>query len=230
MGDGVDREETLRRLDASWSGNADAWTDAVRRGLLDSRRVATDRAIVEAVQAFRPARVLDVGCGEGWLARRLGEEGASVVGIDGSPGLIAKAREAGGGTFLTITYDELERDPAGAGSGFDVAVCNFSLLHDSINGLLAALRAVVRTGGRLVIQTVHPGAVEQEEGWREETFAGLPGLPFDPMPWYYRTTSGWRAALERSGWSIAELREPIDPRRGEPASLILIASNPASPE
>ncbi|WP_221176052.1 class I SAM-dependent methyltransferase [Brevibacillus nitrificans] len=34
---------------------------------------------------YRPSRVLDVGCGEGWLARTLNEEGIDVVGIDGSP-------------------------------------------------------------------------------------------------------------------------------------------------
>ena len=38
MADGADRKEKLRRLDASWAGNADAWTEAVRRGLLESRR------------------------------------------------------------------------------------------------------------------------------------------------------------------------------------------------
>lgn len=227
MAEGADRKEKLRRLDASWAGNADAWTEAVRRGLLESRRVATDSAIIEAVEASRPARVLDVGCGEGWLARRLGEGGVAVVGMDGSAELIAKARAAGGGTFLTLSYDELERDPSAAGSGFDAAICNFSLLHDSIGGLLAALRAAVRPGGRLVIQTVHPGVVEGDEGWREETFDRLADLSFESMPWYYRATAGWKDVLDRSGWSLVEAREPADPRTGAPVSLILIAMNPA---
>ena len=36
--------------------------------------------------------MLDIGCGEGWLARALEAEGIRVTGIDAVPGLIERAR------------------------------------------------------------------------------------------------------------------------------------------
>src|SRR5258708_33083599 len=40
-------------------------------------------------------RILDVGCGEGTLTRKIVERGATVLGIDNSPEMIAAARAAG---------------------------------------------------------------------------------------------------------------------------------------
>lgn len=233
--DSARRADEEARLEASWSENAAAWTEAVRRGLIESRRVVTDRAVLMAVAEAaaaamedpgdrRPARVLDVGCGEGWLARRLAAEGHEVVGFDGSAELVERAREMGGGTFLELSYERFTAAPATAGSGFDVAVCNFSLLGESLTGLLAALGAVVTSAGRLVIQTVNPATADEgPDGWREERFEPLQPLGFAPMPWYHRSVSSWRAELELSGWAVADLAEPADPRSGAPASLVVTA-------
>ena len=38
-----------QRLVRSWFENAEAWTRAVRDGLIESRRLATDQAVVEAL-------------------------------------------------------------------------------------------------------------------------------------------------------------------------------------
>lgn len=43
----------------SWRANALAWTQAVRESRIESRRLATELAIVEAVLARQPVRVLD---------------------------------------------------------------------------------------------------------------------------------------------------------------------------
>jgi hypothetical protein len=49
------------QLALSWQANADAWTSAVREQRIESRRLVTDAAILQAVLALSPARVLDVG-------------------------------------------------------------------------------------------------------------------------------------------------------------------------
>ncbi|MPW04285.1 hypothetical protein GCT19_01245 [Paraburkholderia sp. CNPSo 3155] len=50
----------------SWQRDASPWTNAVRAGEIDSRRLVTDQAVLDAVLACDPATVLDLGCGEGW--------------------------------------------------------------------------------------------------------------------------------------------------------------------
>ena len=43
----------------------------------------------KAVLALQPERVLDLGCGEGWLCRALLANEIEAVGIDGVPELVA---------------------------------------------------------------------------------------------------------------------------------------------
>ena len=106
-----------RQLLQAWNANAAAWTAAVRERAIPSRIAGTDQAIVDAVRAVRPARVLDVGCGEGWLARRLhAETGCAVIGIDGSAPLIAAARAADpDGSYRLLSYEAAIAQPAALG-------------------------------------------------------------------------------------------------------------------
>jgi SAM-dependent methyltransferase len=214
-----DAEAALRE---SWDANAAAWTDAVRAGAIASRRAGTDAAVLDAAGAQGSGRVLDVGCGEGWLARALAARGHDVVGIDGSRALVEEAARSGGAHFLHLTYDELIADPASAGGPFDTIVCNFALLGDPLAPLLSALRTAAR--GTLVVQTVHPLTAGEPyaDGWRTESFDAFGTGTWQPMPWYFRTFSGWHAEIARSGWRIDELREPRDPQTGRPLSLLFI--------
>lgn len=50
-------------------------------------------------------RILDVGCGEGTLTRKIIERGAIVLGIDNSPEMIAAARDKGVDALLLAAED-----------------------------------------------------------------------------------------------------------------------------
>jgi len=141
-------------LAQSWITNAELWTAAVRDGDIESRRLVTDQSMVNAVLAQQPRRVLDLGCGEGWLVRALARHGVDCVGVDGSPGLIEAARSLGGGRFHVCTYSELVDDARKIGRDFDVVS-----LHEDVAELLEALRPLLAPRGRMVMQTVHPWSV-----------------------------------------------------------------------
>ncbi len=175
-------------LAQSWITNAELWTSAVRDGDIESRRLVTDHAMVNAVLAQHPRRVLDLGgCGEGWLVRALASHGVDCVGgVDGSPGLIEAARSlGGGGRFHVCTYSELVDDARKIGHDFDVVSVNFAILHEDVAGLLRALRPLLAPwGGRMVMQTVHPWLVSGPpylDGWRNEDFRDFPGT-WQSMP------------------------------------------------
>ena len=217
-------DDPERRIEQSWRENAAAWTEAVRQGRIPSRRAGTDAAILAAIRQAAPRSVLDVGCGEGWLARALAAEGARVVGIDAAPELIAAAR-ALGGAFETLRYEALGAAATILGAPFDAAVCNFSLLGEDIATVLRGIRALLRRNGVLLIQTVHPrvacGDEPYEDGWRLESFAAFGATFLASMPWYFRTLESWDRVVAEGGFTVVERGGPTDPATGRTLSLLL---------
>ncbi|MBF8723220.1 class I SAM-dependent methyltransferase [Pseudomonas guariconensis] len=212
-------------LQGSWQHNAQAWIQAVRSGAIESRRQVTDQAILLALMSRQPQRVLDLGCGEGWLLRALAERGIEATGVDGDATLVEAARAAGSSNVYQATYEQLIQTQVDVGQGYDLVCANFALLHQDIIPLLVTMRNLLTPGGALVIQTLHPWSMangDYQDGWREETFAGFAGQ-WTPMPWYFRTLSSWLNALDMAGLRLASLQEPQHPQSPVPQSLLLVA-------
>jgi 2-polyprenyl-3-methyl-5-hydroxy-6-metoxy-1,4-benzoquinol methylase len=215
-----------QRILSSWQRNAGPWVQAVREQAIESRRLVTDRAIVEAVLACRPATLIDLGCGEGWLVRELARHGIAGLGLDAIPALVESARSAGGGEFRAMTYEAVAT--GGLQARADVVVCNFSLLGGAVvDGLLRAVPSLLQPGGQFILQTLHPlmacGDAPYQDGWREGSWAGFSDAFSDPAPWYFRTLGGWLRTLDAAGLRLVELREPLHPHTGKPASLLIRA-------
>lgn len=219
-----------RKIIDSWHRNAAPWSVAIRQGQIESRTLVTNQAILDVI-ASRPARtLLDIGCGEGWLARELSARGLEVLGIDVVPALIEQARAAGSGRFEVISYEELAAGKLR--EKFDVAVCNFSLLGDaSVTGLFRTLPALLNPNGSLLVQTLHPvadcGEHRYQDGWREGSWAGFSGDFTDAPPWYFRTLETWVRLYTDHGFELREIREPIHPKTGKPASVLFVGVVPS---
>lgn len=210
----------------SWAKNAAPWTAAVRNRDIESRRLITDQAIVDAILDRSPRIVLDIGCGEGWLARALATQNIHVVGIDVVPGLIAQAQQAGGGDFRVTSYEEIAI--GGLELSADVVACNFSLLgKESVEGIFKAIRSLLRPGGAFIVQTLHPiiagGDAPYEDGWRPGSWAGFSPDFVEPAPWYFRTLESWVKLFATNDLTLLEVREPLHPVTGKPASVLFIA-------
>ncbi|HEY0915960.1 MAG TPA: class I SAM-dependent methyltransferase [Solimonas sp.] len=218
-------DDRATRLKDSWIHNAAGWTAAVREGRIESRRLVTDAAILAAIRRHRPARLLDLGCGEGWLCRAATAEGIEATGIDASAPLIQAAQAAAGAQYHVMSYDQL--DPAVLGR-HDLLVCNFALLDDRLPALLQRLQALRTPSGRLLIQTLHPGDAAGQ-GWREERFEAFGGGFPAAMPWYFRSRDAWLSALRDAGWGDIVITEPIHPHTGARASLLLDAGPTETP-
>ena len=122
-----------------------------------------DRAVEEFVRASLPpppARVLEVGAGEGDLAAVLAESGYDVVAID----------PAGEGDVRPVALLDLDEPDA----SLDAAVAVVSLHHvEPFQPSCRRLAAVVRPGGTLVVDEFavdrfdEPSAVWLLDRWRE---------------------------------------------------------------
>lgn len=218
-------EQAIRH---TWTVNTDAWTHIIRENGVESRRLATNQAIYDTVLAYHPKRMLDIGCGEGFLCREMNQHGIETLGVDFSESLIADAREKGG-NFEVCSYEDIANGALQGIPKFDMVVCNFCLIgNESVTNLLKAIPNLLNETGVSIIQTLHPvmacGDAPYQDGWREGSWAGFPDSFVDPAPWYFRTIASWLALLRHSGLTLVEMREPLHPNTQKPASLILIAS------
>ena len=136
-----------------------------------------------------PARVLEVGCGAGNLARAMDAAGYAVVAID------PDAPE--GSIFRRTTLEELEEP-----GPFDAAVATYSLHHiERLDPALDLLASLLRPQGKLVLE---------EFGWDR--------LDEDTAAWYGRqqgkpsieaVLAEWRAEHEGLH-GYEEMRRALD--------------------
>jgi 2-polyprenyl-3-methyl-5-hydroxy-6-metoxy-1,4-benzoquinol methylase len=210
----------------AWKRNAGPWTNAVRAGEIESRRSVTDRAILDAVLACKPQTVIDLGCGEGWLALAIQQNGIEVTAMDAVPALALAAKQAGVVDSRVMSYEEIAEGHLKLSA--DVVVCNFSLLgKESVDGLLRAIPTLLKPDGALIVQTLHPlvscGDLPYIDGWRAGSWAGFSAEFSDAPPWYFRTLGTWLELIRTSGLTLHALHEPVDPRTGRPASVVFRA-------
>jgi ubiquinone/menaquinone biosynthesis C-methylase UbiE len=101
--------------------------------------------------------VLDLGCGTGRHALWLAAAGASVTGVDFSPGMLEEARRKPGAEAVRfLAHDLHEPLPLPPGS-FDRVVSGLVLEHlRELDSFFAEALRMLRPGGRAVFSAMHP--------------------------------------------------------------------------
>ena len=168
--------------------------------LYDSRHSFVSRYGEELVELLAPApgeRILDVGCGTGYLASRIAEAGARVLGIDISPEMVQRARRS---------YPGLEFQIADAASfrfsdPFDAVFSNAALhwVQDP-EAAVECIQQALRPGGRLVAELGGMGNIGSIVSAFREVLAAT-GYPRDPeeSPWYFPSIAQFASLLESRG-------------------------------
>lgn len=114
-----------------------------------------------ALQAMLPSvkgqKVVDLGCGYGWFCRWAQQQGAaSVLGLDVSEKMLARARELTTEPGITYANADLERLALPAAS-FGLAYSSLTLHYiEDLAGLLATVHGALAPGGTLVFSIEHP--------------------------------------------------------------------------
>jgi len=214
-----------RHIIESWLKNARPWVKAIRENEIESRALVTNNAIIESILDKKPKTVLDIGCGEGWLARELNKSGIRTLGIDVAPELIEAANKEGGGLFKLLSYEDLAQ--GSVKEKFDVIVCNFSLLGDkSVINIFKTIPSLLNDNGHFIVQTLHPvvccGDFKYEDSWREGSWTGFSDDFTNPAPWYFRTLETWKALFQCNGFTLNDILEPLNPKTKNAASIIFV--------
>lgn len=127
----------------------------------DTQRHFIDFANMAAALALPPgARLLDIGCGSGWLCEYFARLGYDVTGLDISPALIELAGERLGKVPYGADHEtplryrflvhDIESEPLG--ETFDAIICYDALHHFADeHRVLANLSAMLPNGGQLFV-------------------------------------------------------------------------------
>ena len=111
-----------------------------------------------------PCRIVDFGCGRGYLAALLDPflpMGSEYTGLDVAEALLEEARQADPGRYArkTFVYSEAQRTPFADGA-FDVAICHALLMHLSEPmEVLREMKRVTRPGGMNICCEANRSAV-----------------------------------------------------------------------
>lgn len=123
---------------------------------LKSSPFSSHRLLLDALpSAGKGERILDVGCGNGYLAKRFADRGYKVVGVERSGGYTDALPDK----FELIEADLEAGLPASLGQ-FDYIVCGDVLEHVSDpHDLLRHLRTLLRSGGLIVASLPNSGNI-----------------------------------------------------------------------
>ncbi len=103
-----------------------------------------------AKQTASCVRILDVGCGDGTLARFLSRPGRAVTGIDPSADCIARAQSGADDPLVRFAVSAFETYEAEDGA-FDGIVFAASLHHMDMGSALAKAKRLLAPGGVLAV-------------------------------------------------------------------------------
>jgi SAM-dependent methyltransferase len=211
--------------DDLWETHAEWWQEGFTDGVDPEYE---EQILPLAEEHLRSARrVLDIGTGEGQVARLAAGLGAEVVGLDPTWNQVEVAKErAGGPVYLRSGAASL---PFPAAS-FDVAVACLVFEHiDEVDEAIAEVARVLEPGGRFLFFLNHPLLQTPNSGWIDDQILEPPEqywrigayLREDKtieevqkdvyIPFIHRPLNRYLNALIANGLLLTRIEEPAPP-------------------
>lgn len=142
-------------------------------------------------------RILDLGCGDGVLTKKIADLGCDVVAVDSSAAFVESARTLGLAAHLADAVSLPYREE------FDAVFSN-AVLHwiKRADEMIAGVYRALRPGGRFVAECGGFGCVDKI---RRALVDALDRRGIDGearVPWYFPTPGDYATRLERAGFRV----------------------------
>jgi len=199
-----------------WKKNADFWIKIIQENLDPFRLVVTNKAILELLKNGKNLKILDAGCGEGYLCRILAKKGYKIFGVDFSAKLIKAAKDTKRKKPLGIKYFIGDfRKTNFPSSFFDII-----LSHQTINEVENPEKAfkefhrILKKKGRLILLFLHPCFEINPKKYFQrakikKSYYLVSGIK-SPSPCFYLHLPlfEWVKLLAKTGFLIKKIEEP----------------------
>jgi len=213
-----------RRL---WEEHASWWIEGFTEGAdPEDEEQIVPLAVAEQGGA---GRVLDLGCGDGQIARALASSGVSVVGVDPTTNQIDVAAERAGGPVFAQAGAAVLPFSDGA---FDGVIACLVFEHiDDVDAAIGEVSRVLRPGGRFTFMLNHPLLQTPGSGWIDDHMVDPPEQYWRIGPYLveaetveqvelgvhirflHRPLSRYLNALAAVGLVLERMDEPAPPER-----------------
>lgn len=153
--------------------------------------------VVELLDPQPGERILDLGCGDGVLTRKLEDVGCELVGIDSSPELVLAARKLG--LEVTVQSATEMKFQAEFDAVFSNAVLHWikdadRVIQNVFRALRPGGRFVAECGGHKCVEMIHSALIAELER------RGYDGRA--ASPWYFPDAQEYGERLGRAGFHV----------------------------
>ena len=153
--------------------------------------------VLELLSPQPGERILDLGCGDGELTKKLADLGCDVVGVDSSAAQVEATRRLGLKAFVMNAEELPYREE------FDAVFSN-AVLHwiRRADAVIEGVYRALRPGGRFVAECGGHGCVNKIRTALIQAI-GRRGVNGESrVPWYFPTPGDYAARLERAGFRV----------------------------
>ena len=224
-----------QREKTSWGGEAEWYSNHLEEG--DTYHAKVILPNIERIIAPKAGQtILEIGCGEGFIARTLAGAGSSVTACDISPELIEIGKRKGGGVEYQVS--KAEKLDWVKSKAYDVVLAVLTLQNmEKVEPVFSGVEKALKKDGRLVIVLNHPMfRIPKATAWgyddvakvqyrRADAYLSAKREQIDMHPGktgkksvtysFHRSLQDYMKALKASGFAITRLEEWISHRTSE---------------
>ncbi|MGG2016331.1 class I SAM-dependent methyltransferase [Bacillus sp. S10(2024)] len=218
-------DEAIKR----WNKHADYFTAGYDEHGGIHREVLLNPAIFSLIEDVKGKKLLDAGCGEGYLSRILAKQGATVTAVDYAEKMIEIAKQrTKSDEAIEYKQGNCEKLDFLTDAQYDLIVSNMVIQDlENYEAALSEMYRLLKKDGTFIFSILHPCFVTPNSGWigREQVdqqywkvqryfYEGVYDQRFpihsdEKVVFYHRTLTSYFKAIHQVGFTLVDVIEPM---------------------